>query len=297
MHFKYYVTPQDSGRTVKSILKTNFELSKNLIQKLKYRKKILCNEIPVYIDHIVKPGDVVEAYVDFKEKSSTIMPQKMDLAIIYEDDHLIALDKSAGIIVHPTSPKLHNTIANGLVYYFQEKDLGIKIRPVSRLDRDTTGVIVFAKNQFVQDKLIKQMDANQYHKEYIGIVHGYPVELSGTINLPIARSEGSTILREVSELGAPSITHYKTMEHLNDAAMMNFILETGRTHQIRVHCQAIGHPLIGDPLYSAITDTLISRQALHAHYVKFTHPVTDKIVEISSPLPNDMNELLTMLRK
>lgn len=297
MDFKYYVNSQDSGRTVKSILINNFELSKNLIQKLKYKRKILCNKVPVYIDHIVASGDIVEACANFTEQSANVTPQKMDLSILYEDDYIIALDKPAGIIVHPTSPKFNNTIANGLVYYFQSKGLQIKIRPVSRLDRDTTGVIVFAKNQFVQDRLIKQMNTNQYRKEYIGIVHGYPVESSGTINLPIAKTAGSIISREVSEFGAPSITHYTSIEHLNNSTMMNFTLETGRTHQIRVHCQSIGLPLIGDTLYSNIATTLISRQALHAHYVKFIHPITKKIVEITSPLPKDINELLDILRK
>ncbi len=296
MDFQYYVKSKDSGRTVKSILTYDFELSKNLIQKLKYKKKILCNERPVFVDHIVAPGDIVEARANFAEQSANVTPQEMDLSILYEDDDIIALDKPAGIIVHPTSPKLHNTMANGLVYYFQSKGLKIKIRPVSRLDRDTTGVIVFAKNQFVQERLTKQMDANQYCKEYIGIVHGHPAESSGIINLPIAKATGS-FAREVSEFGAPSVTHYTSLELLNHATMMKFTLETGRTHQIRVHCQAIGLPLIGDTLYSSKTTILISRQALHAHYVKFMHPITNKMVEITSPLPKDIHALLDELRK
>ncbi len=296
MHFKYYVNAQNSGRTVMSILKYNFKFSRNLIQRFKYHGKVLCNGLSVYMSHIVTSEDVIEAYVDFIETSENVKPEQMNLCILYEDEYIIALDKPPGIIIHPTGTTTEGTIANGLMYYFKSKGYHIKIRPISRLDRDTTGVIVFTKNQFIQDRLAKQMIARQYHKEYIGIVHGSPAEASGTINLPIARTTGSIIQREVSTSGAPSLTHYTAKEYFSSATMMQFILETGRTHQIRVHCQSMGHPLIGDTLYSHIPTPLISRQALHAHYVRFSHPVTDKTIELMSPLPQDILNLLGFLR-
>lgn len=296
MRFKYTVDAQNSGRTVNCILKYDFKFSGKLIKKLKYHNKIFCNDMPVYVNHIVNTDDVVEACINFVETSETIKPVQMDLNILYEDDAIIALDKPAGIIVNPIGAYLENTIANGLMYYFESKGCPMKIHPVSRLDKDTTGVIVFAKNGFIHDNLIKQMNNNQYHKEYIGIVHGCPAEPSGTINLPIARCPDSIILREVSESGAPSVTHYTVMEYLSNSSVINFILETGRTHQIRVHCQAQGHPLIGDTLYSNIQTSLIDRQALHSHYVKFTHPITAKSIEIRSTLPKDMLKLLESVR-
>jgi 23S rRNA pseudouridine1911/1915/1917 synthase len=295
MQFKYKVDAENSGRTVKSILKNEFRFSSNLIKRFKYHGEVLCNNEPAYMSHVLQAGDVVEAAIEFREDSETVKPVKMDLDILYEDDSIIALDKPPGRIIHPIGDNTEDTMANGLMYYFQNMGYHIKVRPVSRLDRDTTGVIVFAKNQFIHEKLIRQMKTNEYHKEYTGIVHGCPAESSGTINLPIARTPGSIILREVSPDGAPSITHYKVMESLNHAAVLHFTLETGRTHQIRVHCKAIGHPLIGDTLYSDIPTDLISRQALHSHSVQFLHPITNQVIEIASPLPLDMIKLKNLL--
>lgn len=296
MDFKYIVDDHNSGRTVYSILKDEFEFSDRLITKLKRHKSVFCNGIHVYVTHILETKDVVEASIKFGETSRNIKPVEMDLNILYEDDAVIALDKPAGTVVNPIGAHINNTIANGLAYYFQSKGYKMKIRPVSRLDIDTTGVIVFAKNGFVHDMLRKQMLANQYHREYIGTVHGHPTEPIGTINLPIARCPDSIILREISESGALSVTHYAVREYLHNAAVVKFTLETGRTHQIRVHCKAIGHPLIGDTLYSDIRTILIARQALHSYYARFLHPITGKSIEISSMLPKDMVKLLETVR-
>ena len=296
MKFQYRTEEKNSGKTVKSILKTEFRFSKNLVKRLHYHGQVLCNRVPVYMNHIVQTGDVVEASIDFEEESENVKPMKMDLDILYEDESVIALNKPAGKIVHPISGNMEDTMANGLMYYFQSKGFHTKIRPVGRLDQDTTGVIVFAKNQFIQDKLVRQMKANEYRKEYIGMVHGCPEKESGTIDLPIARTPGSILLREISPSGAPSVTHYKVMETFRNASVLHFILETGRTHQIRVHCRAIGHPLIGDTLYSDIPTTRIDRQALHSHLVRFIHPITGKAVEVVSPLPKDMLALLDAIK-
>lgn len=296
MYFKYEVDELNSGRTVISILKHEFGFSRGLVKKLKSNGRVLCNGMPVFMTDIVKYGDIVEVYLDFDETSEDIAPTEMELNVLYEDNALIALDKPPGLITHPVSSNLYNTIANGLVYYFQKKGQRVRVRPVSRLDKDTSGIIVFAKNQFIQDRLTRQMLSNIYHKEYLGIVHGCPKASEGTIDLPIARVPGSTMLRMISEEGARCITHYKVIEVLKDAAVLRFVLETGRTHQIRVHCKAIGHPLIGDTLYSDIPTDLISRQALHSHFVRFIHPLSGKPVEIRSELPEDMDKLLTALR-
>ncbi len=295
MQFQYVTEEKDSGKTVKSILRSEFRFSKNLVKRLHYHGQVLCNRAPVYMNHAVQCGDVVEASIDFEEESKNVRPVKMDLNILYEDESVIALDKPPGKIIHPIKGNMENTMANGLLYYYQKRGLHRKIRPVGRLDQGTTGVILFAKNQFVQDQLIRQMKTNDYRKEYIGIVHGCLKEKSGTIDFPIARTPGSILLRETSPDGAPSVTHYRVLKAFRDASVLHFDLETGRTHQIRVHCRAIGHPLIGDTLYSDIPTTRIDRQALHSQSLRFLHPITGRETKIVSSLPKDMLALLESL--
>lgn len=302
MEFKYIVNNLNSGKTIKTVLKSEFQLSEKLIKKMKFSNKIFSNKISVYVNHIVQEGDIVEAFLDFEDINEDIIPEKIDIDILYEDDCLIVLNKQANIVVHPVFNHTTGTIANALVYYFKQKGILTKIRPVSRLDRGTTGIIIFAKNQFVQAELIKQMKEKVFKKYYLGIVHGKIENPSGTIDLPIDRKPDSIMLRHVSLSGYPSITHYEVIETFKDAAFLKFNLETGRTHQIRVHCQAIQHSLIGDTLYpdpnlAPDSSILIDRQALHSHKVIFIHPRSKNRIELVAPMPSDMEALLEILRK
>ncbi|HEY9061207.1 MAG TPA: RluA family pseudouridine synthase [Pseudobacteroides sp.] len=292
MILKYTAASDDAGKKLKVILKSKMSLSERLIKRLKNASKIYVDCSLKFVNHIVSEGETVEVHIDFEETAEDIIPEDIPLDIIYEDEYLIAINKQPGIVVHPTCSHPTGTIANGVMLHFLKNNQYKKIRPVSRLDRDTSGVIVFAKNEFIQEALIKQMHHNSYIKEYIGIVSGIVESTSGTIDLPIARKPGSIMLRHISEDGVKSVTHYAVLKHLTDATLLKFNLETGRTHQIRVHCQAIGHPLIGDTLYSDLISPFIDRQALHSHETTFNHPIHNHPVHLKANIPQDINKLI-----
>lgn len=297
MIIKYTVDKNTDKKVLKQLLKSQLGISGRFIKKLKYSSRIFCNGAPVYVNHVVNTGDVIEVFMDFVEEAEDIIPESIPIDILYEDDSLIALNKQPNIVVHPTFSHPTGTIANAVMHHFTENGLNIKIRPVSRLDRDTSGIIIFAKNPFVQEALIRQMKNKDFKKEYIGVVHDNVEKSKGTIDLPIDRKPDSIMLRHISPSGQPSVTHFEVIEQLKNASYLKFILETGRTHQIRVHCLATGHPLIGDTLYSDIESPNISRQALHSRKVSFIHPLSNKNLELHAPIPKDILQLLNALRK
>ena len=305
MKLTYTAGKADEFKTVKYILKNKLDLSERLVKKLKYAGRILCNSLPVHVNAPVNEGDIIEANIEFDDINEDIVPEKMDLDILFEDDSIIALNKPPETVVHPTSYHLTGTVANGVMHYLLSKGIRTRIRPVGRLDRNTSGLIIFALNQYVQERLIRQMHDNTYLKEYVGIVHGNMENASGVINLPIERKPESIMLRQVSPSGVPSVTRYEVLEHLNNADYVKFILETGRTHQIRVHCQATGHPLIGDTLYPKPdnpdaclpADSPIRRQALHSLKTTFIHPAQGTVLELMAPIPPDIRHALEILKK
>jgi 23S rRNA pseudouridine1911/1915/1917 synthase len=308
---KYIIDKESSGKALKHVLKRNMQLSETLIKKLKYQNRILCNDKPVYVNTSVTEHDVIKVDMSFEENSDGVVPQEIPIDILFEDECLLILNKQSDTIVHPTCMRPDRTLANGVAWHFLKNGSNNKIRPVMRLDKDTSGVIIFAKNPYSQDYLIRQMNNKTFVKEYIGIVHGFVKENQGTIDLPISRKPGSIIERQISPEGDSSITHYKVLEQLHNATLLSFILETGRTHQIRVHCQAIGHSLIGDTLYPQLDIShttsnmditheqpdLINRQALHSIKAIFEHPVTKEILEVTAPLAKDIEKALEILRK
>lgn len=301
MKLSLTITSEDHDKTVKHLLKSKLHVSERLIKQLKFSDKILLNTVPVHVNTVVKEGDLLEALVESEEYNESIIPEPMDLDILYEDENLIAINKPPHMVVHPTFSHLTGTVANGLMHHLLGKGVKTLVRPVSRLDRDTSGIIVFALNPFIQQGLIRQMSDKAFIKEYIGLAHGIFERYSGTIDLPIKRLEGSIMLRHVSPEGAPSVTHYEVLEHFSNAAYLKFTLETGRTHQIRVHCQSVGHPLIGDTLYPLpsfedIYEGLIPRQALHSRRAVFTHPCTNKTLDLHAPIPDDIMHALEILR-
>lgn len=308
----YVVDKEVSGKTVKHALKSKLQLSERLIKKLKYQNLILRNNEPVYVNAVLNEHDVLEVLIELNENSEDIVPQDIPVNILFEDENLLVLNKQPNIVVHPSCSHPDGTLANAVAFHLAGKGEFCKIRPVVRLDRDTSGAIIFAKNPYSQEYLIRQMNNKTFVKEYIGIVHGYVKHKKGTINMPISRKPDSIMLRHVSPEGDHAVTHYEVIEYLNNATVLRFILETGRTHQIRVHCQATGHPLLGDTLYPYLDDIsrisnssqspvqipeLINRQALHSYRVLFEHPLTKENLEIIAPLAEDIKRVLEILRK
>ncbi len=276
---------------LKELLKSHFQISDRLLAKLKNAQKIFINGEKVSVRASLKTGDLVEVNLDFLENNSNIVPTKMELDILFEDETMLIINKPAGVPVHPSMDHFEDSLSNGIRFYFDEIGLKRKIRPVNRLDKDTTGIVIFAKNEYVQECLVKQMKKNTFVKEYIAVCSGSFDCKAGTIDAPIARKEDSIIERCVSEAGDKAVTHYEVLKNVNNYSVVKCILETGRTHQIRVHLAHIGHPLLGDTLYGT-SSPLIHRQALHAYKVKFIHPISLKSIELTAKIPNDIENII-----
>lgn len=276
---------------VKEVLKAEFSMSDRLLLKLKKLDKIYLNGNVTSVNHSVLENDLIECYLDYEEDNSNIVPTEMSLNIIYEDEAYIVVNKPAGISVHPSMDHYTDSLSNGIAFYFNQIGLKKKIRPVNRLDKDTSGIVIFAKNEYIQECLVRQMKSKEFIKRYIAVVNGNLDNLEGTINAPIARKEGSIIERCVSETGDIAITHYKVLKRKTDFDIVECILETGRTHQIRVHFAYLGHSLLSDTLYGT-SSSLINRQALHAYEVEFTHPLSKKKVKYIATVSEDLNKLM-----
>lgn len=227
--------------------------------------------------------------MNIDEESENIVATPINLNIVFEDDSLLILNKPAGIAVHPSILHYTDSLSNGVKYYFDTIGLKRKIRPVNRLDLNTSGLIIFAKNEYIQEALIQQMNKHIFVKEYIAIVNGHFDNTSGTINLPIARKSNSIIERCISKDGQEAVTDYEVIEDFDNYSIVKCKLRTGRTHQIRVHMSAIGHPIIGDTLYGSPSN-FINRQALHSYKMAFIHPVTKENLEFICELPKDMQK-------
>lgn len=287
MKLSYTVKQNDSYINVLDVLKNEFLLSARLITKLKQSNNIFFNEEITYTKKLVCANDVVSVLIDFVEDNSNIVATNIPLDIIYEDEYLLAINKPANMPVHPSMLHYEETLSNAVKYYFDTLNLKRKIRIVNRLDKDTSGIVIFAKNEYIQECLIKQMKTKELKKEYLAIVTGYLQKKSDTLCFPISRKEGSIIERTVNPNGDIAITHYNILKEQNNLSLVHVFLETGRTHQIRVHFSHINHPILGDTLYGP-PSPLINRQALHSYKITLLHPISKQILTLEAPIPNDM---------
>ncbi len=293
MVLEYIVADLSLYKTVRQVLKIKFNMSNRLISKLKLNKCILLNNKETYLDRLLSIGDIVLCNLDFEECSDNIVPCKIDFDIIYEDDALLVINKKPNIAVHPSILHYDNSLANGVKYYFNSIGLNKKIRPVNRLDKDTSGLVVFAKNEYIQECLIKQMQKNSFYKEYVALLCGNLENNCGKIEAPISRKENSIIERCINSSGDYALTYYELIKNYSNFCLVKFVLKTGRTHQIRVHSSYINHPILGDTLYGTASN-LINRQALHCNKLCFMHPITKKELKLNAPIPLDMYCLIDL---
>lgn len=291
--FEYTITPSDVPCTVGEYLKNKGYSRQIIIHLKKTEHGILQNGEWAYVRTPLVPGDVLKITLLEESASEHILPVPMEPDIVYEDEDLLVVNKPFDMPVHPSIHNYDNTLANGMAYYFQQKGETFIFRCVNRLDRDTTGLLILAKNALSASILSNDMKARKIHRTYQAVVSRIPVPASGTIDAPIARKEDSAIERCVDfEKGEPAVTHYRTLETKENLALVELSLETGRTHQIRVHMQHMGCPLLGDYLYNP-DFTLINRVSLHSYSLSFVHPITGKSMYFCAPLPKDMAGLLS----
>ena len=268
--------------TINDILLNDINLSKRLLKFLINNRLVLCNNSICNTNTYVKINDVITVFLDYEEDNSNIVPINMDLDIVYQDDWLLIINKPSGIAIHPSILHYSDSLSNGVRYYFDSINLKKKIRPVNRLDFNTSGLVIFAKCSYIHDMLSLQMQNGSFKKTYLALIHGKLESKKGVIDLPIARRSGSIIERCVDfENGKKSITEYEVIKYIKEDknSLVKCNLLTGRTHQIRVHFSYIGHPLVGDTLYGI--DDGFNGQKLDCCLLEFIHPITKKVLKIS----------------
>jgi 23S rRNA pseudouridine1911/1915/1917 synthase len=273
--------------------------SRSLLQKLIRDNHAMINHQACTPKSPVKIGDQVD--IEFPApKSSHLEPEDIPLSILFEDKHLLVLDKPAGIVVHPGAGHADHTLVQALLHHCKNQLSGIGgvERPgiVHRLDKDTSGCLVVAKSDIVHQRLTKSFQDHSIQKQYLAIVKGKPGNLSGRIDKPIGRHPVHRKKMGINEKGREAITEWKIYELLKDFTVLECKILTGRTHQIRVHLASIGHPVLGDILYGRSSPSFAKRQMLHAWRLEFEHPMTRKLIQAESPIPKDMTDIISQLR-
>lgn len=277
---KYIIDPSNADKNIKSFLVNGGRISLTCLKRIKFEDNgILLNGKRAFVNEILKVGDLLEINIEDKSESSVI-PIDGCLNILYEDEDILAVDKPPYMPVHPSKGHIDDSLANIVAAYCSENGKVFPFRCVTRLDKNTSGVVIIAKNEISHDNLRRQFISGSIKKQYHALVHGQP-PLCGTIEAAIIRPDSATIKREISENGAFAVTHYKTLHTENDISLVELTPETGRTHQIRVHMAYIGHPLCGDFLYGNENDGY-KRQMLHSTKITFFHPITKESITVES---------------
>ena len=288
-----YIIDEDSaGLRVEQFLRRKRYSGQNLSEIKRMPKSILVNGVHYYMRQELSTGDHLQVRICETQNSEKIPPTKLALNIIYEDEDLLVLNKPAGMPIHPSLNNYTNSIANALAYYFQSQGKPFIFRCCNRLDRDTSGLTIVSKHLVSGSILSDMTKYRKVHREYLAIVRGSVTPSEGTIQAPLGRKDGTIIERTVDwEHGEDAVTHYKVVKEANGHSLVSLRLETGRTHQIRIHMKYLGYPLIGDYLYNPDMEYM-TRQALHSHHMEFTHPITGEHMSFTAPLPEDMARVM-----
>lgn len=288
-----YIIDEDSaGLRVEQFLRRKRYSGQNLSEIKRMPKSILVNGVHYYMRQELSKGDHLQVRICETQNSEKIPPTKLPLDIIYEDEDLLVLNKPACMPIHPSLNNYTNSMANALAYYFQSQGKPFIFRCCNRLDRDTSGLTIVSKHLVSGSILSDMTKYREVHREYLAIARGSVTPSEGTIQAPLGRKEGTIIERTVDwEHGEDAVTHYKVVKEANGHSLVSLRLETGRTHQIRIHMKYLGYPLIGDYLYNPDMEYM-TRQALHSHHMEFTHPITGEHMSFTAPLPEDMARVM-----
>jgi len=284
------VIEAEAGQPVKQLLRDLWGISGSFLSRLKFRQAITVDGAPVTVRFVPRPGDVLAADVsDLPGEHPHIRPVDFPLDILYEDEDLLLINKPAGIAVHPAALTEETaTIAGAVAHYLHSSCF----HAVNRLDRGTTGVMAVAKTGFIHARCMAMLHTDDFRREYRAVCEGIPSPAEGDIDLPIGRAESSLLKRQADPLGQPAHTHYEVLAASQGRALLRLTPTTGRTHQLRVHMAAIGHPLTGDWLYGTEDRALIARPALHSYHLRMMHPLTGAVIDVTAPLPEDIQRLL-----
>lgn len=293
---EYEIPSEYDGANITTVLKQHFKISTNLIKDLKkYKEGIQVNGEHKRVVDLAAKGDILKITIR-DTASENIVPTDIPLDIVYEDEDVLVINKPSNMPTHPSMGNYENSLANGVMYYYKSKGEERVFRAVNRLDKDTSGLMAVAKNSYIHARLGEEIQKKELKRKYMCIVCG-DVERDGTVDAPIRRADGSVINRIVAPDGQRAVTHYRVVKRYGEYTLLEMELETGRTHQIRVHMAYIGHPLVGDWLYGTEDHNIAKRQMLHSCYLCFTHPITGQIMEFKDEMAEDMRAFIENFRK
>lgn len=317
---RYVVPLEAKGLTLGKYLYDRLGLSRTLVRRAKNREGILLDGSPARTSRVLEGGETVELQVPTEGR---VEPEPVPIAVVFEDEHLLVVDKPPGMVVHPVKDYVSGTLANGVAYHLAQRGEEPVARPVQRIDRDTSGLVLFGKNPAVAGGLSRELEKHKLDRQYVAFVQGEMAEERGTVSVPIRRVWGHPVAREAAvgprtpeqeqlladaeargevlredwkATGQPAVTHWEVLRRWPGVTMLGLRLETGRTHQIRVHMANLGHPLLADLMYGGPAG-LPGRQALHAASLAFNHPVTGELLRLEAPLPGDLLELMGALER